>query len=265
MARLSLDAFGERSTTLRGRLPTSVLPPLAVLVVAVVAWNAAADTAPSIILPTPAEVATALVTNFEAIAVAAGVSALTAAIGLAVGTVVGLALAFLTVSSSNGQAVVQPTVIAFRVAPLTAIAPIVFLWFGTGLGVRAVLVATMTVFPVTIASVDGLQSTPETYLDMMDSVGASPLRTFVSVRVPAALPSVFAGFKLAAALAVTGTVVAELLTLQRGLGARIFEASQFLRTPTLFADLAVLAVLGAGFYGTAALAERVASRRWGQT
>lgn len=238
-------------------------PPLALLLVGLLAWSAAAATTPTVILPGPGAVLVALVSGAVPIGRATLVSAATAGVGLALGALVGLPLAFVSVHSTGGRAVVQPTVVALRIAPLTAVAPLVFLWFGTGLAVRAVLVATMTVFPVTIASVDGLRSTPPAYLDLVRSVGASPARAFLTVRVPAALPSVFAGLKLAAALAVTGTVVAELLTLRAGLGARIFEAGQFLDTPELFADLVALSVLGVCFYGTAALLERLTERRWG--
>jgi ABC-type nitrate/sulfonate/bicarbonate transport system permease component len=140
---------------------------------------------------------------------------------------------------------------------------LVLLWFGTGIAVRAVLVALMTTFPVTIASVDGLESTPREYLDLLDSVGASKWERFRAVRVPAALPSVFAGVKLGAALAVTGTVVAELLTLRGGLGAAIWEAGRFVRTAELFAYLFAVALFGVGVYGAAAAAERAVIRRWG--
>lgn len=238
-------------------------PPLTVFVVLLVGWTIAAAGTPPILLPAPTAVVDAVLASPAAFVRATAISGVTAVGGLALGGVLGLLLAFVAVDSAPGRAVVEPTVVGFRIAPLTAVAPLVLLWFGTGVPVRILLVSLMTTFPVTVASIDGLASTPQRYLDLLASVDASDWRTFRSVRVPAALPSVFAGLKLGAALAVTGTVVAELLTLRGGLGAGVWEAGRFVRTAELFAYLLAIALFGVVFYGAAALAERVVTRRWG--
>jgi len=245
------------------RLRERLTPPLAVFVVLLLGWAVAATNTPSILLPSPTAVLDAFLAEPGAFAAATATSAITAAGGLAIGAAVGLTLAFVAVGSVPGRAVVEPAVVGFRIAPLTAIAPLVFLWFGTGLVVRMVLVSVMTTFPVTIASIDGLRSTPRPYLDLLASVGASDWETFRTVRLPAALPSVFAGLKLGAALSATGTIVAELLTLRGGLGAGIWDAGSYARTAELFAYLFVVAAFGVAFYGVAALAEKHAVRRWG--
>lgn len=237
-------------------------PPAAVFVLLLVGWRVAAAGTPPILLPEPAAVIGAVLAEPATFARATGISAVTAAGGLLLGTAFGLGLAFVAVDSVPGRAVVEPLVVAFRIAPLTAVAPLLLLWFGTGVAVRVLLVALMTTFPVTIASIDGLASTPRRYLDLVDSVGASGWQAFRTIRVPAALPSVFAGVKLGAALAVTGTVVAELLTLRGGLGVRVWEAGRFVRTAELFAYLLVIALFGVALYGLAATAERIAVRRW---
>jgi len=236
---------------------------MALFLVALIGWGIAAASAPPILLPSPAVVAQTILAAPGSFAVEAAVSAVTAFGGLLIGAAVGLTLAFVSVGSAPGRAVVEPAVVGFRIAPLTAVAPLVFLWFGTGIPVRMALVSLMTTFPVTVASIDGLRSTPEAYVDMLDSVGASDWQAFRAVRLPAALPSVFAGLKLGAALSVTGTIVAELLTLRRGLGARVWEAGRFVRTAELFAYLAIIAVFGVVFYGAVVLLERRVTRRWG--
>lgn len=238
-------------------------PPAVVFVALLVGWFVAAARTPAILLPAPTAVLHTVLSDPATFLRAGTVSAVTALVGLGLGVVLGLVFAFVAVSSEPGRAVIEPAVVGFRIAPLTAIAPLVLLWFGTGIAVRAVLVALMTTFPVTVASIDGLESTPREYLDLLDSVDASNRETFLAVRLPAALPSVFAGVKLAAALAVTGTVVAELLTLRGGLGAGIWEAGRLVRTAELFAYLLAVALFGVAFYGAAAAAERVVSRRWG--
>jgi len=236
----------------------AVGPPLAVLVALLAAWQAGvvATGLPAVLLPSPAAVLAAGVAAGPTLLGAAAVTAVTAALGLAGGVVVGLALSFAMVASRAATAVVRPHLVALRVAPLVAVAPLVFLWVGSGVLARALLVSTLTVFPVAVASLDGLRSTPARYVDLMRSVDAPAGRTFLLVRVPAALPSVFAGVKLAAALSVIGAVVAEFLTLRAGLGYRVFDASTGLRTAEMFAALVALAGLGLAVYAVPLAVQR---------
>lgn len=246
------------------RLVRVVGPPAAVAVATLAAWQAfvVATGVPPVVLPSPVDVVVAAAASLPTLVAAAAVTAATALLGLGLGVVTGLALAFVMTASTVGTAVVRPYVVSLRVAPLVAIAPLVFLWAGDGLVARALLVATMTVFPVTVASYDGLRSVPSPLLDLAESVGAGPLTAFVRVRVPAAAPSVFAGVKLASALSVVGAVVAEFVALRAGLGYRIVYTSQYLQTPRTFAALGVLAVLGVSFYLVPAVAERWITRTW---
>lgn len=225
-------------------------PALAGLVGLVVLWHAAVVVfdLPSMILPSPAEVGAELGRQGPTLLADAGVTAVTAMLGLAGGCLVGGVLAFAMTSSRGVTRAVLPYVIALRIAPLIAIAPLVFLWFGRGILPRALLVATVTIFPMTVATLDGLRSTPTQYLALMRSVAASPAAVFLRVRVPAAAPSVFAGLELAATLSVIGAVVAEFVTLRAGLGYRVFATAERLRTAESFAALAVLAALGIVFY-----------------
>ncbi|WP_435069134.1 ABC transporter permease [Haloplanus sp. C73] len=235
-----------------------VWPPAAVAVLALLGWEwfVRSTGVPEVILPAPGDVFAAGLAARETLVAAAATTALTAGIGLLGGVVVGLTLAFAMVGSQTASALVHPYLIALRIAPLVAIAPLVFLWIGDGVLARAALVTTMTVFPVAIASVDGLRAVPEEYTDLAESVDAPPARVFLRVRVPAAAPSVFAGVKLGAALAVVGTVVAEFLTLESGLGYQLFHTAEYLQTSTTFAALALLTALGLTFYLLPAAVER---------
>ncbi|AZH26741.1 ABC transporter permease [Haloplanus aerogenes] len=235
-----------------------VWPPVVVAALVVTGWQwfVTATGVPEVILPAPGDVVTAGLAAQDTLLAAAATTALTATVGLLGGVVVGLTLAFAMVGSRTASAIFHPYLIALRIAPLIAIAPLVFLWIGDGVLARATLVATMTVFPVAIASVDGLRAVPEEYTDLARSVRAPSARVFLRIRIPAAAPSVFAGVKLGAALAVVGTVVAEFLTLQSGLGYQLFHAAEYLRTSTTFAALVVLTALGLCFYLIPAAVER---------
>ena len=233
-------------------------PPAVVLVAVLAAWQGfvAVTAVPALILPSPVDVAGALIATRTTLLADAAVTAATAGAGLFGGGLVAFLLAFAMVHSRATARTFLPYIVALRIAPLVAIAPLLFLWFGRGIPTRALLVATLTVFPVTVATLDGLRGTPEPYLALARSVGASRVDVFLRIRVPAAAPSVFAGLKIAATLSVIGAVVAEFVTLQAGLGYRVFHTATYLRTAESFAALVVLSLLGIAFYLLPVLAER---------
>ncbi|MFD1514167.1 ABC transporter permease [Halomarina rubra] len=236
-----------------------VAPASVVFVILVGGWQLVVflTDLPTVILPAPMTVLDVGLTSWSQLLTNAAISAVTAGIGLSAGIAVGLILAFAMVVSSGARAIIQPYLVGLRIAPLVAIAPLVFLWAGSGLLSRSLLVATLTVFPVALGGLDGLRSTPTTYLDLQRSVDASRFDTFLHVRVPAAVPSILAGVKLAAALSVIGTIVAEFLTLQAGLGYLVFMTADSLETALMFAALITLVFLGLGFYLAAAGLERL--------
>lgn len=233
-------------------------PPAALLVALVGGWHLAALRldVPAVVFPSPLDVGRALVANAHTLFGDAAVTGLTAALGLLGGTVAGVLLAFGMTQSRTFDALVHPYLVALRIAPLVAIAPVLFLWFGRGVVPRALLVTTITVFPVTVSALGGLRAVPREYLDVARSAGAPERQVFVRIRVPAAAPSVFAGVKLAAALSVVGAVVAEFVTLSAGLGYRVFVSSTNLQTARAYAALFVLAALGVAFYAVPAHLER---------
>jgi ABC-type nitrate/sulfonate/bicarbonate transport system permease component len=247
----------ETTTQDAGTMAARGGPPLAVAALALVGWWAAVRAAgiPPVVFPGPGGVAAAFAAEWPTLLGAAGVTAATAGLGLVVGSLVGLALALGMVTSGTVAAVARPYVIALRVVPLVAVAPMLFLWFGDGLLSRALLAATVAVFPVTVAAYDGLRSTPREYLDLARSVGAPARERLLRVRLPAAVPETFAGVKVAAATSVVGAVVAEFLTLEAGIGYQVFDASTRLETARMLAALGVLAGLGVAFYLAPALAE----------
>jgi len=240
-----------------------VVAPAAFSIVVLATWElgTVVTGVPTVILPAPTDVAVVFLANAGMILEASVVTALTAAGGLATGLLVGFPVAYLVSRSRGLAAFLLPYVVALRVAPVVAIAPLVVLWVGEGIPARVLLVTTLTVFPVVIASYDGLRAVPGRYVDLARSVNAPSYAVFFRVKLPAAAPSVFAGVKLGAALSVVGAVVAEFVTLESGIGFQVFEASTYLETELMFASLAALAAVGLVFYGVPALVER--RSRWG--
>lgn len=231
--------------------------PLLLFVALIVAWEIGVDVTntPSIVLPAPTEIWAAFLEGWPGLLESMGVTAVTALGGLSIGVMIGFPLAYGLVRSRVLGSVLLPYIVGLRIAPLVAIAPLFVVWLGNGIWVRVLLVSTMTVFPVTIASYDGLRSVPRPYLDLAASVQAPQWVVFARIRVRAALPSVFAGLKLAGALSVIGAVVAEFITLESGIGYRVFAASDAIRTPEMFAALGCLSVLGMVFFAVPAVLE----------
>lgn len=246
----------ERSFAGRGERTAPLV--VAVGLVLIWHWYVKANDVPSIVLPGPLEVAEVLRASGRSLLADAAITATTAALGLLLGALVGFVLAFGMIRWRTVRAISLPYVVGLRIAPIIAIAPLVFLWLGRGIVPRAVVVATLTQFPIAIGTLSGLRSVPQEYLDIGRSVDASDKQLFVYVRLPAAASSVFVSLQIASTLAVIGTVVAEFVTLRAGIGYRIYDTGLRLDTAEMYAALVVLAAVGILFYHL----PRVGRRLW---
>jgi sulfonate transport system permease protein len=207
-----------------------------------VSWQVAvaALKVPTVFLPAPSEIwaaASANVWSMYPHFVYTGTEALA---GWAVGVGSGILLAATMASSARLRAVLYPTLLAVRIVPLVVFAPLLILAFGATFTTRVGIATLLTFFPVTVATLDGLLSVPKRHLELGRLVGASRWRLLVSVRLPHALPELFTGIKIATPLAVEGVLIAEFLAATRGVGFELLETSRLLRTPLLFAYLAML-------------------------
>ena len=196
---------------------------------------------PPFILPGPGRVATALWTNRALIAANAGVTILEVLIGLALGTLVGAAVANGLAASARARALVRPILVFSQAVPVFALAPILTLWLGYGIGSKVVMAVLIIFFPVASSFLDGLLATPPGYLDLAHCMGARRRATLWRIRVPAALPSLASGLRLAAVYAPIGAVIGEWVGASRGLGYLMLLANGRAKTDLMFAALLVLA------------------------
>ncbi|HKY47037.1 MAG TPA: ABC transporter permease [Acidimicrobiia bacterium] len=187
-----------------------------------------------------------------------------ALVGFAAGGVIGFGLGLLFVRSSLAERGLMPWVVASQTVPLLAIAPMVVLWAGKAnmpLWVAvAAIAAFLSFFPVTINTVRGLRSPSPTATELFRSYASTPGQEFVKLRVPAALPYLFTGLKVAAGASVVGTIVGELPSgLPDGLGRQLLTfAYYYLSGPEkLYAAVLFSALLGIVFVSLIALAERL--------
>lgn len=189
-------------------------------------------------------------------------------VGFLVGATVGIVLASIFVHSSLLERGLVPYVVASQTIPIVALAPMIVTAFGTGLTSVVIIASYLTFFPVTIAVTRGLRSPDPRALELMRSYAASKWAVYRSVRLPASVPYLFTGLKIAAAASIVGTIIGEGPGggLQ-GLGRAILTFNQqYITGPErLWATILVAAAVGLLFFTAVRLAERTFLRRRGQS
>ena len=212
------------------------------------------------VLPPPESAAAALIGNAGPIAAAALFTLRNAAAGLATAFVVAIVLAAAFTASPLARSIL-PVVIALRTAPALAIAPILIMVFGRGIGTAIAVVVIVSFFPIMVNAMRGFGTAKRNALELMHVLGASAWTTFVKVRFPFSLPYIFAGLRSAATSAILAAMLAEWLSGAPGLGKLLLDAASFRKTGLLWAGVIVSVALGyATFALTAALEARLT--RW---
>jgi ABC-type nitrate/sulfonate/bicarbonate transport system permease component len=152
---------------------------------------------------------------------------------------------------------VLPLIVASQTIPVIAIAPVLVIWFGYNDIPRIIITALVAFFPLTVAIVTGLQTLEREFVDFFRAMNANEFQTFLKLRLPAALPNIFAGLKVATTLAVVGATISEWVGASAGLGYLMSQDTAQLNTTRVFASLVVLGLCGMGFFGTVGLIERL--------
>ena len=178
-------------------------------------------------------------------------------LGLLVGVTAGLAVGLLLARSLLAERLLSPYIVAAQATPILALAPLIALWFGSGLVSKVLVVALICFFPMAVATTVGLRSVDPHLIELARSLRATRRQLLTTVEVPAALPQVLTGLRISVTLAVVGAIVAEWAGADRGLGVLINLArGSLFDTPLLFATLLTIALLGVTLYGAVILLER---------
>lgn len=208
------------------------------------------------ILPSPGRVVVAMWSYRGLIGEHALVTLAEVLIGLAIGSVLGIATAIQLSISASARAFLRPILVFSQAIPVFALAPILTLWLGYGLWSKIAMAVLIIYFPVTSAFFDGLMRTPAGYLDLAQTMGARRMSIMLRIRIPAALPSLGSGLKLAAVYAPIGAVIGEWVGASRGLGYLMLLANGRAKIDLMFAAMLVLGVLSVGLYLAADLLAR---------
>jgi NitT/TauT family transport system permease protein len=174
-------------------------------------------------------------------------------VSVAIGVLIGVAIA----AWGPFERMFSPLLVAFNAVPKVALAPLMLIWFGYGKTPVLAMAFMVCFFPIVLSTATGLTSTPADLAELARSMDASRLQTFARVRLPAALPQIFVGLKVAMPLAVIGVVVGEMQYGESGLGTIIVQTSGQGDTATAFAAISLLALVSIVLYYVLVLIERL--------
>jgi len=154
------------------------------------------------------------------------------------------------------EAVLYPYIVAIQTLPKIAVAPLILVWVGFGMESKVVIAAMVAFFPILVNTIIGLKSTPEQKVELMQSLSAGPWKTFWYVKLPEALPFIFAGLNVGIVMSVLGAIVGEFIGAKAGLGYMLLQMNYNLDVAGMFSVLVVLALMGIVLNGIAQYARR---------
>jgi len=210
----------------------------------------------SILVPSPAEVAESLWQNRSLLAENTWVTLKEVLLGLGCALLAGALFAIAMRLSETVRLAFYPLLVASQSVPILAIAPILLVWFGWGIGPKLWIIGLICFFPVTVNTLDGLSSVDPEATKMMRTLDASRRQILWRVEAPTALPYFFSGAKIAAAVAVIAALFGEWVGAESGLGVLIREDNAQLATARVFAAVFILSIMALALFALLALAER---------
>jgi NitT/TauT family transport system permease protein len=258
-----------RSNSGRGdSLVARIVPPVAVFIVGALLAELIIRQlrVSTFLLPRPSQVLAALVNRRDELAASLWTTAQAALIGFIASAIFGILAAVVLSSNRLIRRAIYPYTIFFQTVPLVAVAPMLIFWFNGGLQSVSISAFIVSVFPVIANTLDGLLSTDPALVDLFRLYRAGPIARLWKLRLPAAVPQIITGLKVAAGLAVIGTVVGEFLvgTLDEneGLGVRINAAIKYAHLDLAFAAVLVASLLGLAMLGAISAFGRLLLRHW---
>ncbi|MDR3210008.1 MAG: ABC transporter permease, partial [Oscillospiraceae bacterium] len=232
------------------------------LILLTAAWEIAVRLAhtPPYVLPAPSRVAIALWRDFPTLARHAAATLGETFAGLALAAAAGIALAILMDAFRLFRASAYPLLVVSQTVPVIVLAPLFIIYLGFGLAPKIITVALMCFFPVAVSFSDAMRSADARYVNLVRSFGARRLKTYLLVKLPAAAPALFSSLRVAATYSVTGAVVGEWLSSDRGLGFYMLRVKNAYRLDAVFASVLVVALLSMGMNGLIRILRKILIR-----
>jgi len=252
------DAAAPPRPTRPKRSWSPILLPLAAVVAILAIWEllSAGGIVSPLVLPSPTDVAKSLVEDRALYWTNARTTLLEIFLGSVIGVSLGVLFGVMVALKRSIRAALYPLLVASQSLPVLALAPILVLWLGFGIAPKIVIVVQIIFFPVTVATIQGLTSVSHEVLVFGRSLGASASTIFWKVRVPAMLPYLFGGLKIASSYAAVAAVIGEYTGAEHGLGALMLRANSDYNIPVVFGSVVIVTVIGLTLFGLTSLAER---------
>jgi NitT/TauT family transport system permease protein len=240
-----------------------LLSPVLFAVVVLLVWQELTvhlHVSPMLLVP-PTAIWDVLVQSWPILLVQTWPTLVNTVVGFLLAAGLGIVLGGVLVVSRRVEQAFWPHILIFQLIPKVAVAPLFIIWLGMGPSSRLAFAVFLSFFPIAVSAASGFRAADRTALRLCQSLTASTWQTFIHVRVPYAIPHVFAGLKVGVTVAIIGVVIGEFVTAQEGLGYIIMFASSAAETALVFAAIILLCAIGMVLYGAVALAEWFV-RRW---
>lgn len=212
---------------------------------------------PRWLLPSPLDIATALVASRDLLLLHAATTLFETLAGLLAAFTVGVSLAVAMDRASLVRLAFYPLLVASQTVPIVAVAPLLTIWFGFDVLPKVIVVALVCFFPIAVGTFDGLSAVDPDAIRLIRSMGASGWQLFWRVRWPAALPSLFSGTRIGVTYGVIGAIVGDWVGGSRGIGIYMMRAADQLLTERVFAAIVVSSLLSVLLFLLVSTVERL--------
>ena len=235
--------------------------PFLLVIFLVVLWQVLtrAFDVPSFLLPAPTDVAVLMVAEWSLIQMHSLATIGSILIGYVAAVLFALVVSALMIRFPLVERLIMPIFVGLQSVPKIAIAPLILVWVGAGIGSKILVVASIAFFPIVINTMAGFKEVDRGLSDVFRSVDANERQMFFRLRLPYAMPYIFAGLRIATTLAVLGAIVAEWLAASNGLGYLVLSGSFNFNTARSVAAIIALAVIGTTFFAFMSWIERMIS------
>jgi NitT/TauT family transport system permease protein len=213
---------------------------------------------PAYILPKPSEIVVKSAADVDRLIYYTYITGVETVLGYVAAVLIAVPLGLAIAFSSILRRTIYPFFVSIEMTPKIAFAPLFISWLGFGLLPKVIIVFLVCFFPIVLNAILAFGSLPEELERFVRATGAGPLRSFLKVRLPAAMPQCFVGFKYAAINATVGATIAEFIGSDQGLGFYIQIVTGNMRPDLAFAGIFLLTLLGLTLFGIVTLIERLA-------
>jgi NitT/TauT family transport system permease protein len=214
---------------------------------------------PAFLLPAPTDIVRLMIEEWPLIQMHTIATIWSIVTGYLAATLFALVISAFMIRYPLAERLIMPIFVGLQSVPKIAIAPLILVWVGAGTGSQMLVVASIAFFPIVINTMAGFKEVDRGLMDVFRSVDATERQKFFRLRLPYAMPYIFAGLRIATTLAVLGAIVAEWLAASNGLGYLVLSGSFNFNTARSFAAIIMLAIIGTTFFASMSWLERLVS------